>query len=160
MNHKLMNEKIKGNQAALRKYAASLTKNIEDAEDLYQDTILMILTKSHLYKEESYFKSWSATIMRNIFIDKCRKDKHKEDLIIEEKLEFNIGNRILMKADIQDSINRLKPEWRTIITMRLIDELKYDEISLKLNIGASTLRAIYFRAIRELRDDLTSRMLS
>ena len=54
----------------LASHAVFLTKNIEEAEDLLQETLLRILTNSDKYKDDGKFNSWAKTVMKNIFLNK------------------------------------------------------------------------------------------
>ena len=58
----------------LLKFAYSLTLNDDDAKDLLQDTILKTLENHEKFIENTNFKSWAFTIMKNLFINKYRKE--------------------------------------------------------------------------------------
>lgn len=59
----------------LRNYALYLTRNLDDAEDLFQDTYLRILEKGCSIIDNSAFMSWSRSVMYNLFINECRKNE-------------------------------------------------------------------------------------
>ncbi|MDE6042543.1 MAG: RNA polymerase sigma factor, partial [Muribaculaceae bacterium] len=54
-------------QGNLLNFAYMLTSNREDAYDLLQDTTLKALDNADKYAENTNFKGWVFTIMRNIF---------------------------------------------------------------------------------------------
>ncbi|MBD5323304.1 MAG: RNA polymerase sigma factor, partial [Bacteroides sp.] len=60
-------------QANLLNFAYMLTSNRDDAYDLLQDTTLKALDNSDKYVENTNFKGWVFTIMRNIFINNYRR---------------------------------------------------------------------------------------
>ena len=66
----------------LHSFAYNLTKNSEDASDLYQDTALRALSNKDKFRPGTNFKAWSFTIMKNIFINNYRK-KVKRNTIID-----------------------------------------------------------------------------
>ena len=68
---------------ALRAFSLKLTGNNVDAEDLYQDTALRIITNADKYNPGTNFKAWAVTIMRNIFINNYRK-KVRRNMIIDQ----------------------------------------------------------------------------
>ena len=53
----------------LRQYAYQLTRNVEDTNDLVQETMLKALVYRNYYTPQTNFKAWVFTIMRNVFIN-------------------------------------------------------------------------------------------
>ena len=62
--------KLQGN---LLNFAYMLTSNRDDAYDLLQDTTLKALDNKDKYVDNTNFKGWVFTIMRNIFINNYRR---------------------------------------------------------------------------------------
>ena len=60
-------------QSNLLNFAYTLTANRDDAYDLLQDTTLKALDNEDKYVDNTNFKGWVFTIMRNIFINNYRK---------------------------------------------------------------------------------------
>ena len=60
-------------QSNLLNFAYMLTSNRDDAYDLLQDTTLKALDNEEKYAENTNFKGWVFTIMRNIFINNYRR---------------------------------------------------------------------------------------
>ncbi|MCM1337946.1 MAG: RNA polymerase sigma factor, partial [Candidatus Amulumruptor caecigallinarius] len=56
-------------QDNLLNFAYMLTSNRDDAYDLLQDTSLKVLANEDKFAENTNFKGWVFTIMRNIFIN-------------------------------------------------------------------------------------------
>lgn len=59
-------------QRNLLNFAYSLTANRDDAYDLLQDTTLKVLDSESKYRNNTNFKGWVFTIMRNLFINNYR----------------------------------------------------------------------------------------
>ena len=57
----------------LRGFAISLTKNVDRAEDLVQDTVLKALSKRESFQEGTNLRAWLFTILRNNFFSTHRK---------------------------------------------------------------------------------------
>ena len=68
----------------------------------------------------------------------------------DETEEDNATNKLTI-SDIKDGISRLSPAYRSIISLRLFEEISFAEISEQLNINASTVRVQYSRGITQLR---------
>jgi len=67
---------------SLNAFAYNLTKNQEDAKDLYQETTLRAIKNREKFNPGTNFKAWMFTIMKNIFINQYRK-KQKANTVIE-----------------------------------------------------------------------------
>ncbi|HEY8957848.1 RNA polymerase sigma factor [Chitinophaga sp.] len=67
-----------GNADFLKPFAFTLTKDAEQAKDLYQETLFRALSNREKYLEGTNIRAWLFTIMRNIFINHYRKKlKHR-----------------------------------------------------------------------------------
>ncbi|MBP8238998.1 MAG: RNA polymerase sigma factor, partial [Saprospiraceae bacterium] len=73
VQHSSIPEQLEKITQTLRAFALKLTGSEMDAEDLYQDTTMRIITNSEKYLQGTNFKAWAVTIMRNIFINNYRK---------------------------------------------------------------------------------------
>ncbi|MDE6464052.1 MAG: RNA polymerase sigma factor, partial [Muribaculaceae bacterium] len=60
-------------QANMLNFAYMLTNNRDDAYDLLQDTTLKALDNEEKYTDNTNFKGWVFTIMRNLFINNYRR---------------------------------------------------------------------------------------
>ena len=68
--------------SVLHSFAYNLTKNTNDALDLYQDTAFRAMSNKDKFRPGTNFKAWSFTIMKNIFINNYRK-KMKRNTIVD-----------------------------------------------------------------------------
>ena len=66
----------------LHAFAYNLTKNQEDAKDLFQETAYRAMTNREKFRPGTNFKAWLFTIMKNIFINNYRK-KMKANTIMD-----------------------------------------------------------------------------
>ena len=73
MTNAKFREKLLGLQQNLLNFAYVLTSNRDDAYDLLQDTTLKVLDSREMYQDDTNFKGWMFTIMRNIFINRYRR---------------------------------------------------------------------------------------
>ncbi|MCW3462087.1 RNA polymerase sigma factor [Chitinophaga nivalis] len=72
------NTLLVGNADFLKPFAFTLTKDAEQAKDLYQETLFRALSNQEKYLEGTNIRAWLFTIMRNIFINHYRKRlKHR-----------------------------------------------------------------------------------
>ena len=62
-------EIILSNKAYLKPFAMKLTRNVEESEDLIQETMLRAFSNIGKFQEGTNLKAWLFTIMKNIFIN-------------------------------------------------------------------------------------------
>ena len=125
--------------------------DIDKSEDLTQDTFLKLYTHKDSYKEIAKFSTWLYTIAANLAKTELRKIKRRKTFSIsdlsKDDREFVISSEAIgpddkdinstFEKNIQIALECLSVDFKTIIILRDIQELSYDEISkiMKLPIG-------------------------
>ena len=71
------NSKFQQMNTVLNSFAYNLTKNIEDAKDLFQETAFRAMVNRDKFMPGTNFKAWLFTIMKNIFINNYRKKQRQ-----------------------------------------------------------------------------------
>lgn len=66
---------------SLKPFALSLTRDMQDANDLIQETLLRALSSHEKFIEGTNLKAWLYTIMKNIFINNYRRNKKRNTII-------------------------------------------------------------------------------
>lgn len=123
------------------RYALSLTHNEHDAEDLVQDVWLKLYINSSNKKS----KSLLFTSIRNLFIDRYRKNKL---LIIEEFQETDQHEELSEQmdiADIEKCLSKLRPEEREALFLNGIEEFTANEIAELTKQPRSTVLSLISR---------------
>ena len=137
-------------------FALSLSGNMADAEDLCQATILKLIENKDKFLSAEYPLAYAKTILRNGFIDKCRKDS-KVDSFDELNLEPFIDENKLKSYEHQELMDCLKQQHetdRTILVMKGAGH-DYDVIQKFIgNISKGNLRIKAKRARALLADCL------
>jgi RNA polymerase sigma factor (sigma-70 family) len=132
--------------------------NLHDAEDLLQESFIIIFTKIGSYKGEGSFEGWAKRITVNTNLNWIKKNKNQ--LIglpvnpTAEPQEENDENEELAgihTKELMRCIAQLPDGYRTIFNMYAIDELSHKEIGEKLGISESTSRSQYTRAKKNLQ---------
>lgn len=146
----------------LKPHAMRLTRDINDAEDLIQETIVKALTNEDKFQDGTNIKAWLFTIMRNIFINDYRK-KSKRNVIIDttDNLFYlnasatisNAGERTFVMNDIRNALMKISNELRVPFMMHY-KGYKYNEIAEQLNLPLGTVKSRIFFARKELFDIL------
>lgn len=144
-------------------FAMQLTANREDAQDLLQDTTLKVLDNQDKFTDNTNFKGWVLTVMRNIFINNYHKvvrvqtmvdkgaDLYNVDTINHSGFDSPEGTCDI--KEINRAIEGLNEEMRVPFAM-FVSGYKYNEIAEKLDIPMGTVKSRIFTARQELQGEL------
>lgn len=149
-----------GLQANLLNFAFMLTSNRDDAYDLLQDTTLKALDNADKYVENTNFKGWVFTIMRNIFINNYRKVVRSATIIdqTEDLYHLNLPQESGLDTpegsyaagEITDAINSFSDDYRIPFSMHVAG-YKYNEIAEHMNLPLGTVKSRIFFARQRLQ---------
>lgn len=139
-----------GMQGNLMSFAMKLTTNREEAHDLVQDTTLKALDNEGKFAEDTNFKGWILTIMRNIFINNYRKSVRTATVVdttdnlyhlnISQDSGFDAPEGSYTVNEIQDAIAALSDDLRIPISMH-VSGYKYQEIAEEMNLPLGTVKS-------------------
>lgn len=169
MNSNLANKNtfkssVLGMQGNLLSFALKLTANREEAKDLVQDTTLKALRNEGKFVENTNFKGWMLTIMRNIFINNYRKNARENTMVdsSEDLFHLNLSQESGLETpdgayacnEITAIISGFSAEYREPFTMHVAG-YKYEEIAERLGMPLGTVKSRIFFTRKRLRDILT-----
>lgn len=150
----------------LRRFAYNLTKNAEDAKDLYQETAFRAMSNRDKFRPGTNLKAWLLTIMKNIFINNYRK-RAKANTIIDstDNLYYiNSGSAVIhnqadsniMMDELEGMIDKLDDTLRVPFEMHYLG-YKYQEIADKLRLPLGTVKSRIFFARKALKEMIAAR---
>ncbi|MCA9038944.1 MAG: sigma-70 family RNA polymerase sigma factor [Planctomycetaceae bacterium] len=137
----------------------------QDALDAAQEAFVQAFQKLDTFQGKSQFYSWLCRIAINNVLSQKRKrkvataslDSAREKAGIEPD-DDNRENRPSHQLEtsenqsaIQQALNELPEDQRTVIVLKEIDGLKYEEIAEILDCPVGTVRSRIHRARSELR---------
>ena len=156
-------DKLIALQSNMSNFALSLTANKEEAEDLTQETMLKVLDNEEKYTENTNFKGWVFTIMRNIFINNYRRIVRSQTMIdttdnlyhlsLPQDSGFESPEASHNAKEIRELINSFPEEFRKPFTM-FIDGYKYTEIADEMGIPVGTVKSRIFFTRKRLKEML------
>ena len=152
--------------------AKNITQNDEDAEDVLQDTFLKAYEHLRGFQGQSKFYTWIVRIAVNEALMKLRKRKGDRFVSLDEPIETGeeeVKREIAVwegnpeeqysKEELQRILNEavegLKPDFRTVFTLRDIEELSTEETAEALGISIPAVKSRLLRARLALREKLT-----
>lgn len=142
----------------------SVIKDSTAAEDITSEFFIRLWEKADQFKEGNGHKGYMATIARNMTIDYIRKNS-REDLLPEDEEDREIAeqgintgdntptpeNQVIEELSVKEALERLKPLYKQIVTMKVLGDMTFKEISEALNIPMGTVTWDYRDAIKQLR---------
>ncbi len=148
-------------QANMLNFAFMLTNNRDDAYDLLQDTTLKALDNEDKYADNTNFKGWVFTIMRNLFINNYRRGVRAATIIdtTDNLYHLNISQDSALESpedsygasEITAAINELSDEYRIPFSMHVAG-YKYNEIAQQMNLPLGTIKSRIFFARKKLQE--------
>jgi len=144
----------------LNAFAYNLTKNIEDANDLYQETAFRAIKNKEKFRVGTNYKAWMFTIMKNIFINNYRK-KVKANTIMDatdnnyfinsgKNTVTNDAESNIMMKELKSIIKGLDNSIKVPFVMHY-NGYKYQEIADYLDLPLGTVKSRIFFARKELK---------
>jgi RNA polymerase sigma-70 factor, ECF subfamily len=147
------------------RFALVRVESRADAEDILQQTFVKMIEALPRYEDRGLpFAAWLFRIARNTMIDLARADRGHADLsAMGEHADDRRGpaeeaEAASDRAAIRAAIDRLTPDQRTVIEYRFFAGLSHREIGRLMDRREGAIRALQFRAVEALHEDLGSRM--
>ncbi len=138
--------------------------NTHDAEDAAQDTFIKAYRNLNNFRPEASFYTWLYRIAVNTCLDYkkrpffeslFRKSDEDEDYILEPVSDEPSPEKLYESKQIGlallKSIGQLPLKLRTVIILKEIEGLSYEEIAEVLDISVGTVKSRISRAREELK---------
>lgn len=148
-------------QDKLLNFAYMLTSNRDEAYDLLQETTLKALENEDKFAENTNFKGWVFTIMRNVFINNYRRGMRTATIVdtTENLYHLNLSQDSgletpegsLGTSEISDAINSFADEYRIPFSMHVAG-YKYNEIAEQMNLPLGTVKSRIFFSRKKLQE--------
>jgi RNA polymerase sigma-70 factor, ECF subfamily len=148
----------------LHSYAATLTRNREDVEDLVQETYVRALQAANRLRSDSNIKGWLWTILRNLWLNQVRQrnctskiaalDANDRAECMPAERSEDVSAEYERKWDqerLRRAVLRLPREFREIVVLREYQELSYADIAGLLACPPGTVMSRLARAREKLR---------
>ena len=137
----------------LHYYALSLTSDSEKANDLLQETFLKALTYRDKFAQNTNFKAWIYTIMKNTFINDYRRGMKTRNTFDGSANDYQLASAkdrnypspdsFYSTSEISQTIHELEDDYRIPFTM-FLEGYKYKEIADELKLPLGTVKSRIF----------------
>jgi RNA polymerase sigma factor (sigma-70 family) len=155
--------------ASLYNHAFWLTRNQAEAEDLVQETFSKALRAFDAFQSDTNFKAWIFRILRNTFLTTRAGIAASRTVFLEDHpdtLETTASGptpeenliRLDNQAALHAALEQLKPSLREVLLLCDVEEIKYKDIALILDVPIGTVMSRISRARSTLRQLLQQQL--
>lgn len=151
-------------------YARYSLRHREDAEDITQEVLIRLWAHRDAI-EPTRMRGWVMQVARNLVIDMARRRRSRAAVIadgveVAESASLvaspGAADAELDRGEIRDVVHRaiatLNEPYRSILVMREIQGLAYQEIAAGMGMPLGTIKVYLHRARRVLREAVRREM--
>ena len=143
-------------------YLNSFVGNIYTAEELAEDTFVLLGIKKPKDKGKGSFRTWLYTIGRNVAIDYLRRNSRMSELSIDECSDLVSEEQDLELIYIQEerkitvhrAMRKLKSEYRQILWLIYFEGFSNKEAASVMRKSVHNVETLVYRARRSLKSQL------
>ncbi|HJV61545.1 MAG TPA: RNA polymerase sigma factor [Albitalea sp.] len=138
----------------LRRFARTITRHREDADDLVQLSVERALLRLDQWRPGTRLDSWMFMIMKNAWIDEVRSRVRRDAVFLPEEAGENVGHamgdwptdRQHERMDVHKAMAQLNDDQRMVVGLVLVEGLPYKEAAEVLGVPIGTLTSRLARA--------------
>lgn len=143
-------------------YLNSFVGNIHIAEELAEDTFVLLGTKKPKDKGTSSFKTWLYTIGRNIAINHPRRRSRFSLVSVDDCSELESEEESLEAAVIKEeqkisvhrALKKLKPEYHQVLWLIYFENFSNKEAAKIMGKSVHNIETLVYRARKSLKSQL------
>jgi RNA polymerase sigma-70 factor (ECF subfamily) len=145
-------------KGGLFSFVASMCKNHHTAEDLMQNTYVVLRTKIDAYRPGSNALAWIYTVARNLTINDINKRKREvyhdfDDSSSSVGGEYTLDDKVA--SPLFDTMKRVLNETEEkIVTLHVVAGFKHREIADILDMPLGTVLWSYRNALSKMKKQL------
>jgi RNA polymerase sigma-70 factor (ECF subfamily) len=158
-----IDELVREHGEAIYRVARSVVRDSALAEDVVQDTLLKVWQHSAQYRGDAPIKHWVLRIAHNTAVSALRRQREdaQDPSVLATAAERSAGVDVERNVAGQFALDELwkvletlDPTTRSIVVLREIEGLSYEEICEVLRLPEPTVKTRLFRARRSLSEQL------
>lgn len=138
---------IRKHQDMVYRLAYAKTKNISDADDIFQEVFLRYMKNKPIFHDDQHEKAWFIRVTVNCSNTSFRNILKRKQTV----LSTNIGFFDKDNLALEESLKTLTKKERVVIHLYYYEGYSLKEISELLNSKESTIRMRLLRSKEKLR---------
>ena len=138
-----------------------MCQNPEDAAEAAQEAFFAAWQGLKHFRGDSSFSTWLYRLASNACVDLLRREKRRQAAVSLDDEELSIpsetpspqeeAERRELGEQIEAGLRALPPEYRAVLVLREIHQLRYDEIARALELDEGTVKSRISRGRKRLR---------
>lgn len=137
----------------LRRFAFSLTRDLDQADDLVQETCARALANLAKWQEGTKLDSWMYRIAQNAWFDRMRAKKTRGEVLDVDEMHDLAGSdgrdvthARLTLAEVSRGIARLQPEQQVLVALVFVEGMSYKDAAEATGAPIGTVMSRLARA--------------
>ncbi|MTI94567.1 MAG: RNA polymerase sigma factor [Firmicutes bacterium] len=127
-------------------------RNEQDAADVMQDMIVILLTKIHTLKKDSAFYSWAKQILVRCCLSRLRQGQRDAG---EEPPESSVYDPdSAERMDLLNAVHALPEHQRDVVLLFYYNDRSFEEISEILDCPVGTVKSRLHQGLKKLKGRL------
>ena len=147
---------VEGLMPNLRRYARSLARDPDEADDIVQDALVAALDKIHLFEPGSNLRAWLFTITRNTFISRRRRRRIRAQVPLDDQaIDLQAAppqEASVARGHLAAAYERLPRPHREVLALVVFESMSYEQAADILEVAVGTVRSRLSRARATLRE--------
>ncbi len=135
---------------SLRAFAISLCGSRDKADDLVQETLTKAWAKQDSFQQDTHFRAWMFTILRNQYYSQHRKSRREvadNDGALSERLAVHPEQQGFVDlAEMSEALKLLSDEQREALVLVTAEGLSYEEAAEICGCAVGTVKSRVNRA--------------
>ncbi|MCI9555075.1 RNA polymerase sigma factor [uncultured Oscillibacter sp.] len=140
--------------------------NPEDAAEAAQEAFLAAWQGLKNFRGDSSFSTWLYRLSSNACVDLLRREGRRQAAVSLDGEDLNLdipspipspqeeAERRELREQIEAGLRALPPEYREVLVLREMQQLRYDEIAHVLELDVGTVKSRISRGRKRLRSFL------
>ncbi len=161
-------EIVRRYQHAVHRVGYALTRNAADADDLAQETFVRAYKALDRFRAGEPLYPWLARIATNLAFSLFRSRKRRPETPLEPLVESgrqwgvnddpaDAAAEEESRRHMQQAFAQLSPEHQAVLTLRVVEDMAYEDMARTLNVPIGTVMSRLSRARAELKARLATR---
>lgn len=135
----------------MRRFALALSSSAQDADDLVQSAVERALRHQRSWREGTRLDSWMYKIIQNLWVDEVRSRRRRIDPIdTMDDIPGDDGRSVTATridlATVRTVMASLPEEQRSVLTLVVLDGMKYQDAADVLGVPIGTIMSRLARA--------------
>lgn len=160
-------EVVERSRPRLIRFAWRITRSLDEAEDVVQESVLKAFANLHRFRGHSRVETWLHRIVRNTAYNRIRSRGSRVFVSVEQPSESDLDVTAHQIPDpasnpeqwcefkeletmVLSAVERLSPRQKAVIKMCVLGESSYIEAASVLNLNLATVKARIFQGRGQL----------